>query len=62
MHGINIQIHTSPFFYKASRVPSWRRVPREVPTSIAHGRCAPCGGVSCKGSEAFMVFHELDMN
>ena len=46
MHGIHRQIHTSPFFYKASRVARWRRVPREVPTPIAHGRCAPSGGGS----------------
>ena len=24
-------------------MPRWRRVAREVPTPIAHSRCAPCG-------------------
>ena len=31
MHGIHRQILTYPFFYRVSRVPHQRRVPREVP-------------------------------
>ena len=44
---VSIDRSTHPhFFYKASRVPRWRRVAREVPTPIAHSRCAPCGVLS----------------
>ena len=32
---VSIDIHTSPFFYKAGRVPHKLRVPQEVPTPIA---------------------------
>ena len=41
---VSIDRSTHPhFIYKASRVPLWRRVPWEVPSPIAHGRCVPCG-------------------
>ena len=38
MQGIHRQIHTSQFFYKASRVPHQLRVSREVATPIAHDK------------------------
>ena len=46
-----------PLFYKASRVPRQRRVPREVPTPIAHsigvplaGLATPIQGLTCPGA------------
>ena len=36
MQGIQRQIHTSPFIYKASRDPHQLMVPPEVPTPNAH--------------------------
>ena len=41
MQGIHRQIHISPFVYNASRVPQQLRVPREVPTPIAHHKVCP---------------------
>ena len=43
MHGIHRQIHTSPFFYKASRVPRQLRVPR----GGANSYCTPQGVTPC---------------
>ena len=39
-------MHPSPFFYKASRVPCQLRVPREVPTAIAHLKVCLLRGLS----------------
>ena len=36
VHSIHGQIHTCPFFCKASRVPHQLRVPREMPAPFAH--------------------------
>ena len=54
MQGIHRQIHTSPFFYKASRVPHQLRV------FLLHTiRCAPCW--VGRGSEyAQLAYHEFD--
>ena len=36
IHGIQTQIHISPFVYKASRVSNQPRVNRKVPTHTEH--------------------------
>ena len=53
MQGIHKQIHTSPLFYKASRLPHQLRVPLEVPTPIAHHKVG-----SLRGCQIDNVKHE----
>ena len=54
MHGIHKQIHTSHFFYKASRVPHHPRVTREVPTPIAHHNVCPLRSMTKRKRASFL--------